>query len=151
MAEGARCFGSGPFAGVPVLGPPSHMWHLNLAVWGEGKASCSPLAHVRDRAAGGCGSHPSRVLGWVFHMQRQAWCALIDIKTWVRNAPGPEYLAVPLSLVLGSAHLIAVPLPEPDGSYLSIREGVWGAETGRQRSTPSTAWRCLPGCLLRLC
>lgn len=53
----------GPFVGVPVLGPPGHMRYLNMAVWGQGKVSCSPLAHAGDGAAGGCGSHPSWVLG----------------------------------------------------------------------------------------
>lgn len=133
VAEDARRFGSHPFVGVPVLGPPGHMRYLNLAVWGQGTVSCPLLAHVGDRAAGRCGSHPSWVLGWVFHAGGQAWLSLIDVKTWVRNAPGPEDLTVFLSLVL---YIVAVPLPEPDGSYLSSREGVRGAETGRQRTHP---------------
>ena len=50
-----------------ILGPPGHMWYLNLAVWGQGKVCvlvpCSPLPHAGNRAAGGCRPHLSWVLG----------------------------------------------------------------------------------------
>lgn len=95
------------------------------------------LAHTGDGAAKGCGSHLSCILGWVLHARGQAWISLIDVKTWVRNAPGPEYLAVLLHLELERAHLIAVPLPVSDGSYWSSREGVRGVETGWQRTPPA--------------
>lgn len=75
------------------------------------------LSPCSRRAAGGCGSPLSWVLGWVLHTGGQMWLSLIDVKAWVRNAPGPEYLAALSNLLLESAHLIAVPLPEPDGSY----------------------------------
>lgn len=45
---------------------------------------------------------------------------------------------------------IAVPLPELDGNYWSIREESEEQKLG-DRATPSTAQRCLPGCLFRLC
>lgn len=55
-----------------ILGsPPSQMRYLHRAAWGQRKArvlvSCCPLAHPGDGAAGGCGSPPAWVLGWVLH------------------------------------------------------------------------------------
>lgn len=150
VAADARCSGSGPLAGVPVpaLSYPYPSQNQNVAVWSQEKLivpmSCSPLAHTWDGAVGAWGSHHCWALGWVFHTEGaggQAWSTLIDILG--AKCPWVWIFGCSLEFCAGKPPLIAVPLPELDGHYWSIREESEEQKLG-DRATPQRCTEMSP-------
>lgn len=120
----------------PVLVISLSCWsyqYQNLAVWSQGKlcllVSCLPQGW-------GCGSLgvPSLLGPWVGFPHRRSRRAGMEHSDRHPDlgAKCPWAWIFGWNFVLESASVIAVPLPEPDGSYWSIREGVRGAEAGWQ-------------------
>lgn len=102
-----RSPGSCPVLVVSLVPPPSQMRYLHRAAWGQRKArvlvSCCPLAHPGDGAAGGCGSPPAWVLGWVLHadvpreISRHRWEMRRGLNIWPFS--WTSYWKVPASLL----------------------------------------------------